>query len=402
MVAYSHFGGPPLSRLRVLCVIGLIVGSTIRPATASAQLTAAIEGSGSRVSYEGGDGLSVLVVRPVLEWFTPSLSIAADGGLAQFAGGGWSLQGSAAGSWFTPLFSRFRGELAIATVGSTHQDGTTAGEVLGRGRIHWFGTYGGAWLGGALGRAWNGIEWQADRRADAGLWLHHSDLTVTGSATPTWLAGDLQFLDAEVTASLAHDPLELTAFTGTRNWSRPDGVAGTSWVGGSAVLWVAPRLAMVAAAGSYPTDYAQGLPAGRYLSLGVRIASRRSGRDTPAPMDARLPAAAKGLRSRLDAGRPVSKVSAFEVHPSGGGQHTFLMRAPAANRVELIGDFTSWEPVPLTRLPDGTWSVTLAVDAGLHRMNVRVDEGPWGVPAGLTAVGDDFGGTVGVLEIARP
>jgi hypothetical protein len=70
--------------------------------------------------------------------------------------------------------------------------------------------------------------------------------------------------------------------------------------------------------------------------------------------------------------------------------------------VELIGDFTGWQPVPLTRLPDGTWSVTLTVDAGLHRMNVRVDDGPWGVPVGLTAVGDDFGGTVGVLEIARP
>lgn len=387
--------------MNVLCVIGLIVGSTIWPGTVSAQLTAAIEGSGSRLSYEGGDGLSVVVVRPMLEWFTPSLSIAADGGFAQFAGGGWSLQGSAAASRFTPLFSRFRGELAIAAVGSTHQDGTTAGEILGRGRIHWSGAQGGAWLGGALGRAWNGVDWRADRRADVGVWIRRSDVTLMAAATPTWLAGDLQFLDAEVTASLAHDPLELTAFGGTRNWSRPDGVAGTSWVGGSAALWIAPHLAMVAAAGSYPTDYAQGLPAGRYLSLGFRLASRRSGR-TPAPLDALLPAAAKGLPARFDPDRSARKVSAFEVRPSGGGQHTFLMRAPAVSRVELIGDFTQWQAVPLTQGPNGTWRVTLPIEAGLHRMNVRVDDGPWDVPPGLTAIADDFGGIVGVLEIARP
>jgi len=338
----------------------------------------------------------------VLEWLTPSLSIAADGGFAQFAGGGWSLQGSAAASRFTPLFSRFRGELALAAVGSTHQDGTTAGEILGRGRIHWSGTRSGAWVGGALGRAWNGVEWQADRRADVGVWLRHSEVTLMAAATPTWVADDLQFLDVEVTSSLAHDPLELTAFGGTRKWSRPSGVGGTGWIGGSAALWIAPHVAMVAAAGSYPTDYAQGLPAGRYLSLGFRVASRRSGRDSPAPLDARLPVAAKALPGRLEADRPAPKVSAFEVRPSGGGQHTFRIRAPAANRVELIGDFTHWQSVALTRLPNGTWGVTLPVEAGLHRMNVRVDGGPWSVPSGLTALADDFGGMVGVLEIARP
>jgi hypothetical protein len=386
----------------MLCVIGFMVGGAIGPARASAQFTAALEGSGSRISYEGGDGLSVVVVRPMLEWFTPSLAIAADGGFAQFASGGWTLQGSAAGSHFTPLFSRLRGEVALAAVGSTHQDGTTAGEILGRGRIHWSGTYAGAWVGGALGRAWNGIEWQSDRRADLGVWLRQSGVTLVADVTPTWLAGDLQFLDAQVTASLAQDPVELTAFGGTRKWSRSVGLSGTNWIGGNAAVWIAPHLAVVAAAGSYPTDYAQGLPAGRYLSLGLRVASRRSGRDTSAPLDVRLPAASYGPPHRVEAEPPVPTVSDFQVRPSGGEEHTFLMRAPEANRVEIIGDFTQWQPVPLTRGPNGTWRVTLALDAGLHRMNVRVDGGAWGVPPGLAALADDFGGRVGVLEIARP
>jgi 1,4-alpha-glucan branching enzyme len=95
-------------------------------------------------------------------------------------------------------------------------------------------------------------------------------------------------------------------------------------------------------------------------------------------------------------------VSGFRVQPGAGRQQVFEVRAPTARRVELIGDFTQWQAVSLTRSQDGTWSVTLTLDPGLHRLNLRVDDAPWGVPPGVPAVADDFGGLVGVLEIARP
>ncbi|HEY3012696.1 MAG TPA: glycogen-binding domain-containing protein [Gemmatimonadales bacterium] len=387
----------------LLCLaVGLILRAIVAPLPASAQLAAAIEGSGARVRYEGGDGISVFVLRPMLEWYAPSLSVAADGGLAQFAGGGWTLQGSTAASGFTPLFSHLRGELALEGAGSTHQDGTTAGEVLGHSRVYWNGSQGGAWLGGALGQAWNGIEWQADRRAEAGVWIRQADVTITAAATPTWLAGDLKFVDAGLTASMVRDRLELSAFGGIRNWSQPAGVAGSTWGGGSAAFWFLPNLALVAAGGSYPTDYAQGLPAGSYISLGLRVASRRLRRDTPTPLEPRLPVTARVRPTGVEAGLASPTVSGFRVQPGAGRQQVFEVRAPTARRVELIGDFTQWQAVSLTRSQDGTWSVTLTLDPGLHRLNLRVDDAPWGVPPGVPAVADDFGGLVGVLEIARP
>lgn len=394
---------PLWSRSSMLAVLaGLLVCNTLAPVPASAQLSAAIEGSGERISYAGGGGLSVLVVRPMLEWSTPTLSLAGDGGFAQFAGGSWSLQGSAAASGVAPLFSRFLGELALGGVGSTHQDGTTAGEVLARGRLHWAGSQGGAWLGGALGQAWNGVAWQNDRRADVGVWLRHADVTLSAAATPTWLAGSLKFVDGELTGSLVRDRLELSAFGGLRHWSQPVGVAGSSWGGGSAAFWLVPTIALVASVGSYPTDYAQGLPAGSYLSAGLRVATRRSRRDAPAPLEMGLPATMGRRAPTIEPGLLLPAVSEFRVQPGGGTQQRFEVHAPAARRVELIGDFTGWQPVSLTRAPDGNWSVTLPLDPGLHRVNLRVDEGPWGVPPGVPAVADDFGGAVGVLEIARP
>jgi hypothetical protein len=92
-------------------------------------------------------------------------------------------------------------------------------------------------------------------------------------------------------------------------------------------------------------------------------------------------------------------VPAFEVRSAGGGQRSIRVRAPDARRVELMGDFTQWQVVSLVRLPDGTWSVTLPLAPGTYRMNIRVDGGAWGVPPGVPALSDDFGGVVGVLNI---
>jgi hypothetical protein len=39
------------------------------------------------------------------------------------------------------------------------------------------------------------------------------------------------------------------------------------------------------------------------------------------------------------------------------------------------------------------------VTSGVHQVNVRIDGGEWIVPAGLTAVRDEFGGSVGILLV---
>ena len=85
----------------------------------AAQVTAALEGGGSRINYSGFSDLSALSLSPSLEWLGPSARLSAEGSFAQFSGGGWSLQGSAAGSGFSPQVGRFRGELGATATSST-------------------------------------------------------------------------------------------------------------------------------------------------------------------------------------------------------------------------------------------------------------------------------------------
>ncbi|MHB1223243.1 MAG: glycogen-binding domain-containing protein, partial [Gemmatimonadaceae bacterium] len=80
---------------------------------------------------------------------------------------------------------------------------------------------------------------------------------------------------------------------------------------------------------------------------------------------------------------------------------TLRFTLPAARSAGLLGDFTGWTAVPLERGADGRWAVTLALGPGVHRVNLRTDDGPWRAPPGLTAVDDGFGGQVGLLVVSR-
>jgi 1,4-alpha-glucan branching enzyme len=77
----------------------------------------------------------------------------------------------------------------------------------------------------------------------------------------------------------------------------------------------------------------------------------------------------------------------------------FVVRAPGATRVEVTGDFSNWEPVALSRAETGEWSAVLQLTRGTYRFNVRIDDGPWIVPAGVSRLEDEFGGDVGLLRV---
>src|SRR4029079_7911659 len=55
---------------------------------------------------------------------------------SQFTVGGWSLQAVASGSGFIPISRHFLGEVALLGGGSTHNDGTRTGEIVGNARLH--------------------------------------------------------------------------------------------------------------------------------------------------------------------------------------------------------------------------------------------------------------------------
>jgi hypothetical protein len=67
--------------------------------------------------------------------------------------------------------------------------------------------------------------------------------------------------------------------------------------------------------------------------------------------------------------------------------------------VEVMGDFTDWQPIALAPTGDGRYRFAMGLPAGVYRFNVRVDGGPWGVPEGAGRSPDDFGGSVGVVVV---
>lgn len=86
----------------------------------------------------------------------------------------------------------------------------------------------------------------------------------------------------------------------------------------------------------------------------------------------------------------------------GGGSDTtyrvqFLIDAPTAAYVELMGDATSWNVTNMNRGGDGRWRVELKLGAGAHRFTVRADGGDWIAPPGLPLGSNSFGGPVGLL-----
>jgi hypothetical protein len=65
-----------------------------------------------------------------------------------------------------------------------------------------------------------------------------------------------------------------------------------------------------------------------------------------------------------------------------------------------MADFTDWVPLPLERTEGEAFEITLPIPAGVHRLNVRLNGGPWVVPGGTRLEEDDFGGVAGVVVIS--
>jgi len=75
---------------------------------------------------------------------------------------------------------------------------------------------------------------------------------------------------------------------------------------------------------------------------------------------------------------------------NGGARATFSVRLEEAEAVELLGDFTGWEPRAMAR-EDGRWILELELPAGTHHFGFLVD-GEWYVPEDAPGrVSDEWG-----------
>ena len=151
----------------------------------------------------------------------------------------------------------------------------------------------------------------------------------------------------------------------------------------SAASWIMRPLAL--------PPLAMGVAAAALLLAGVLAGERLSRARAGAPARTAVAAAPAGTASRADG-----------MHADTVRVVRFVLVAPGAVRVALVGDFNAWDPArtPMRGGGDGVWTVELPVSDGRHLYAFVVDGTRWVVdPAAPLAPEDDFGTRNSVLVV---
>lgn len=337
-----------------------------------------LDAGGSVVRGDSATRLAAASLAPLLELNGRRLYAALGGAFASFERSQWTVQGqgnlsvlSAPAGPAGPL----RMEVAAAAAGSRHSGGFRTAVTRADARVYVLGPRAGAWVGGALQTGWTSSR-DAIAHAvgpTAGAWLRGDAWHLTALATPYRLEG-LWYPEVQVRALAWTGPLDVTAHAGRRGAPAGAGVPAVSWSGATVAWWVSPTVAFVIGGGRYPRDLLQALPGGRYFSGALRLATGRP--RVPAPPDA---------------GRAL--------YAPAPGERELRFRVRDAARVDLVADWTAWQPIPLRRAPDGAWVTRVTLRRGVYRFNLIVDRTRWIVPDGVSAEEDGFGGRMALLVV---
>ena len=371
----------------ILLVAGLAAGSSV-PAVATAQrVVSSLDVQETQLRYADSLNATATGLTPSFRAGWDNAIVSASGTFAQLARA-WSANGSVGASAFTPAVGAFSAELAATLGGSEHQDGNRTGAAIGMARLHLDAAGLGAWVGAGGGTTSDGSRWRSVREGEAGLWYANGPVNATLTVQPTAVDDSLRYTDMAAEGQWRVGMLDLGAVAVTRAGSHLPalGTGARAWGSVSAVAWLLPRVALLASAGTYPVDYTQGFPGGRFVSAGVRISLTRSARQVP-------------LMVKLEPVATAAGVAELHLAAGAGGRRILRLRVPGARTVEVNGDFTGWAPRTLSRGADGWYSFETPLSPGIYQMNVRVDGGKWLPPPSLTTVTDEFGGLAAVLIV---
>jgi hypothetical protein len=402
----------------------IVVLATAPLSGARAQFVYTLDASGTIASYADAARSSGFSLAPGMRLELPRSSVAALGNVSLFDNGGWAAQGLLSASVFSRAAHGFRGELAATANGIAYGEGGRSAYMIAEGRLHFGGPSSGVWAGGGLGGTGSHSSGSALVLGDAGAWWRRGGLTLTASLTqsrfrsrdapltpptapgpnvPQLFADTAQAFDyrhrvlddAVVTGHWESRLLDVDASVGAR--LRSSSETPLQWATASAAVWVTPGAAIVVRAGRYPESLMQGFPSVRYAELGVRLRSR--GRVQPAAI---LRHAQMARSVSAPVAPPPPPPPPFSVGQSGAADATtrvIRVTEPAAQRVELIADFTDWQPMAMTRTASGVWELAIPIAPGTYRVSVRVDGGAWQAPPGVPPRHDEFGTDAGVIVI---
>ena len=368
-----------MRRLTGIALVGILCGL---PSRVAAQVFTSLDANVSSASYDGYLPSAVYTLAPAVAFAGGPLRLGLDGAFSEFETGHTSGIAEVSSTVGTPIYGPLRWELSGLGSGLWYRSNPAvlSGLLTPRLRVD-RGSFV-AWAGGAVGSTHNdGLEGSFINRVDAGVsyaWPHVTP-TLTVASTR---AGIAHYTDLGGVIQSDIGPLALSASAGKRFAAVTPGVTPWStWFNAEARLTVVNRVALIFIGGSYPADLVRGAPGAHYIGFGVRWSEAFRVRK-PAPTTVRYNA----LNGTSD------------VMPDA---RTLRFTAPPNTHVELMADFTDWQPVPMTEVRPGLFQVMLpeAIRSGPHRVNIRVDNGDWIVPNELPPVVDDFGGKAGALVV---
>jgi hypothetical protein len=355
-----------------------------------AQTGATIDLGVMDVRYDGFLPSTGASISPEFRLERPHVLAWARGTYLQFESGRHSVQANAAGSVLSASLSGLRVQVSGHAGISQYSDFASFSHLLATPRLHLLGERAGAWLGGTAGTTRFGGASRPVAAAEAGVWARYLGLTWLVDATNTHV-GDTVYTDLQGASHGRRGRFTFDGSLGLRAWSRGGGHGVYGEV--SSGIALNPWFSVIVSGGRYATDPTRGSVSGRYLGLALRMtALPHRERPTVPVRTSRSP-----HYSAPDATDPVAP--SVELRSCRCDGMAFVVRAPGATRVEVTGDFSNWEPVALSRAETGEWSAVLQLTRGTYRFNVRIDDGPWIVPAGVSRLEDEFGGDVGLLRV---
>lgn len=349
------------------------------PLTAAAQSpVVSVDVGGARMRLADSISANALSVSPALRVSNARASFAASGTVSRL-GVATTESASLDAAVGTTRRGMLSGELQAIAGGSRHDDGTATGQWIALARLNVTTAGKGVWFGGGLGRTSDGM-WRSLVQGDLGAWRANDATVAALTVSPTVVDDTIAYADVLLSAHHERGAWELDGSVGGRGGNQLPSMPADRrlWGNASAIRWLTSNVGVVASAGAYPVDLAQGYPGGRYVSLSVRWRPimTRPARDTVS-----------------------TPIRQFRVRAVSDNRYELRAFAPTARSVEIAGDFSGWSPVNLVSDSRGWWAATIALASGPHEISVRSDGGPWTAPPGLTPLTDEFGGRAGLLVI---
>jgi hypothetical protein len=282
--------------------------------------------------------------------------------------------------WVTEL----AGELSTVA-GSGYAGATTA---LGSGRVMWTDGVVGAWLRAAGHGSDRPNTTLTGQGIDAGAWWGWPRGRVTASLQQEWTRAELytgrfrtgyagtapvRYTEANMSMHVEGDRASLDVGALVR---RDPDAPRTFEPGFSvqAAYWTSDTRAFVFTVGRQLPDWVHGADAADAMTVGMRF---------------RQPTPAADREARL-----IPVVHVVDTDDA----RVLRVRATGARQVEVMGDFTGWEPQSLER-KGATFERAMAIASGTHRMLLRIDGGAWKPAANTPSVDDDLGGRAGLLVV---